>query len=634
MKEKMHLNLKSFKTRLLIIFIIPSFAFLYFLYLFTQNEYSVQHQIFKYQSSTKIMVSLSKLVHALQLERGLSAGYIVSNKTILKEKLSKQCKITDNIYSKVLETSKSNYYLSDINIKNQYIISNALKLLKNIGSIRKSVLNNSITFKQEIEYYSSINNLLILSIKNINLKFLTLQNKNGTINWLLQMQEYAGIERAYTYNLLLSKNKNKELIYTIKRFVQQRKTLENNLLLSASLDLVTIYKKLYKKELDDKMDYCSKNIFDNNFYNLNPHECFETSSKYINTLNSIYQTILNLHVKRANKAYQQSIQYLYIIYIISIISTTMILIIFYLLFKLITQEENNKIDLQIAAYTFEAYSGVVVTDADGTILKVNQSFTEITGYSKNEVIGQNPRILKSEKYTNKFFEKMWTSLIKEGQWQGEITNKRKNGELYHEMLSIASIRNNNGVITHYIAQFIDISEIQEAQNVLQHQIDHDFLSGLLNRKALIQRLKESYSKAKRHNLLQAFLFIDLDNFKSVNDTYGHDIGDKLIVEVAQRMKITLREEDIVARLGGDEFAVLVTNLTEGKKEVEQIATKLLHEISKEMVLDNFSIKISSSIGIKLFPTKNTSMKNIIIHADTAMYMAKKEGKNKFVFYQN
>jgi len=580
------------------------------------------------------MVTLSKLVHNLQLERGLSAGYIVSTEQNLKINLLKQYKITDNIYNKLLKSIKKSSFLKNISVKNQNIIFNTTDLLKGINDIRTSIIDTSIDFEQEINYYSKLNNLLILSIKNINSKFLILQNENGIIDNLLRIQEYAGLERAYSYSILLTQDKTDKLMFSIKKLRQQRKRLEENLLLSASQDLVLLYKKLYKKEIEYKVNYCTQNIFNGNFSILNAEQCFKASTQYIDMLDNIYQNILNGYVKKANMKYDDSLKSLYIIYTVAVISAFMVLLLFYILFKLINREEKNKIDLQIAAYTFEAREGVVITNSQGIILKVNKSFTSITGYEADETPGNTPRILKSNKHPESFYKNIWDTLSKKGQWQGEIINKRKNGEFYNEMLSISSIKNEDGIVIHYIAQFLDISEIKKAQEILQHQVDHDYLSGLLNKKALTQQLKEAYSKAKRHNLQYAFLFIDLDNFKKINDTYGHDIGDKLIVEVAKRMKMALREEDIVARLSGDEFGIIIMNLVKNEKEVEEIAEKLLKEISREMALDSHYVRISSSIGIKLFPKNNTSLEDIIVHADSAMYTAKKQGKNRFIFYKN
>ena len=318
----------SFKVKLVAIFIIPSFAFLYFSYLYIQNEYALQDKISKYQHSTKIIVTLSNLVYTLQLERGLSAGYIVSNEINLKTDLLEQYKMTDNAYNKLLKISKNSFFLSDISIKNQNIIFNAIDLVKNINDTRSSVMDSSIDFEREISYYSSINNLLILSIKNINSKFSTLQNDNGTIDNLLQIQEYSGLQRAYTYNFLLSHEKTNKLLFGIDDYIKHRKIVQESLLLSASKDFISIYNKLYKKDMEEKIYYCSKNILNNNFHRLDAEKCFEASTKYINMLDNIYQNILNSYIKKANILYENSLKYLYFTYVIAVLSIFMVLLLF------------------------------------------------------------------------------------------------------------------------------------------------------------------------------------------------------------------------------------------------------------------------------------------------------------------
>ncbi len=630
------INIKSFKIKLLIIFIVPTFAFLYFSYLYIQKEYKFQEKILRYQYSIEFIAKVSALVHTLQIERGLSAGYIVSKKGSIKKRLLNQYNKSDKNYNTLLNISKENYFIHNISSIDQNILSKAIQKLQKIKNIRSSVTNGSMSFEKEIDYYTKINNTLILLVKNINSGFISFHHDSNTIDYFLKLQEYAGLQRAYTYNLLLSQKSNNEILWKMQEFVKQKEMMKSNLLLTASKDSIAIYKRFYNKKIEDKVHYCFKKTLEGAFTKIDASRCFDASTRYIDMLNTIYDNILNYYVKEAEDLSTSSSNRLYSAIVVEIISIFTILLLFYILFRLIISEEKNKLDLRIAAYTFEAQEGVVITNAQGEILKANKSFTDITGYTIEDVKGMTPRVLKSDKHPKSFYKDIWEKLQRKGQWQGEIINKRKNGEIYNEMLSVSSIKNEEGVTTHYIGQFLDISEIKEAQKALQHQVDHDFLTSLLSRKALQQRLREEYSKSKRHNLKHAFLFIDLDHFKSINDNYGHAIGDNVIMEVADRLKRILREEDAVARISGDEFGVLITNLQldsiEALAVVEHISTKILQEISREMHFESCSIKISSSIGIKLFPDENTLFEDIIIHADKAMYKAKDKGKNQFIFY--
>lgn len=631
------LGLKSLKAKLLVIFIVPSLAFGYFFYLYIQKEYSTQNTISQYKYSIKVISKVSSLIHTLQIERGLSAGYIIVKKNKeIKSKLLHQYKITDEAYKNIVSIMKSRYFLKNIDQTNQHILYQAIHSLQNMKQMRSDVLNSSVSFEKEIEYYSAINEKLIVLIKNLNAQFTKFHHDNNTIDYFLQIQEYAGLERAYTYNLLLSGVKKNEILWHIKELVHQREKIQENLLMSASRSSIAIYKKFYKKEIEAHFQYCFQEIAKGQFKKVSAHQCFEASTRYINMLNTIYETILKHYVQQVDSISKKSLQHLYTALSVGVLSVIIIVILLYILIQLIINEEKNKFDLQIAAYTFEAQEGVVITDVTGKILKVNRSFTVITGYTLDEVQGQTPRILKSNKHPESFYAEIWEALYTKGQWQGEIINRRKSGEYYDEMLSITAIKNEEGEITHFIGQFLDISEIKEAQIALQYQVDHDFLTGLFSRKALEQRLHEEYSKAKRHNLQHAFLFIDLDHFKSINDTYGHAIGDQVLIAVAKRLKSILREEDIVARISGDEFGVLVTNLPldslKAFCELEHIATKILQNVSQEIACETCTLKISLSIGIKLFPTTNTGFEEIIINADKAMYKAKQRGKNQYVFY--
>jgi len=306
--------------------------------------------------------------------------------------------------------------------------------------------------------------------------------------------------------------------------------------------------------------------------------------------------------------------------------------------KISTQEKRKKDleELRISAYAFDTQEAMTITDITGNFIKVNRAFCEITGYTKEEVLGQNPKILKSSLHDKEFYKNMWNELIKNGSWHGEIYNKRKNGEIFPEILSITAIKNDENITTHYIAQFVDISQMKQAQQEAEYQANHDFLTGLLNRKSLMSRLKEEHAKALRHNFLHAFLFIDLDNFKQINDTYGHIVGDKIIISVADRLKQITREEDIVSRISGDEFVIMILNIDEEDSDaifgLNKICNKIISTISDRFYIDDIEIDITSSIGVNFFPDGEEDIDEIIINADKAMYNAKEKGKNQFIFF--
>ena len=308
----------------------------------------------------------------------------------------------------------------------------------------------------------------------------------------------------------------------------------------------------------------------------------------------------------------------------------------------LNKEEKEKMrhdyeeQLRIASYAFDSQEAMAITDIDANLVRVNNAFTQITGYSKEEVLGQNPKILKSGVHDDAFYVRMWDCLLKEGYWSGELYNKRKNGEIYPEKTTITAIKNDKGETTHYIAQFFDITEIKENQEKLMYEIQHDSLTGLYNRVVLKERLKQSLSAASRHNHLDALLFLDLDNFKYVNDSLGHNVGDKLLKNIANTLTNLSREDDVVVRLGGDEFVILVHNVGETRQKavvhVEQYAQRIIDALNQPVVIDNFTLTSTASIGVTFFPEENKDIDEIIKNADSAMYMAKRQGKNQIMFF--
>ena len=298
----------------------------------------------------------------------------------------------------------------------------------------------------------------------------------------------------------------------------------------------------------------------------------------------------------------------------------------------------TKEDLRIASYAFEAQEAMTITDINGNIIKINQAFTDITGYSAQEVIGKNPNILQSSKHDKQFYQQMWEALKNKGRWKGEIYNKRKNGQIYPEILSITAIKDENDITTHYIAQFLDISHIKNAQREAEHKAQHDILTGLANRAKLIEETENAFARGRHTDLQHAFMFLDIDNFKHVNDFYGHNIGDALLVEIASRLSASIRKGDIVSRLGGDEFAIVILNLDTSEqvsvKKATLFAEKIQQIMAEPIIIDSQSFDITFSIGIKLFPDHEKNAQDVMTHADIAMYQAKKSGRNQFAFFDH
>ncbi|CAL94161.1 EAL domain-containing protein [Azoarcus olearius] len=298
----------------------------------------------------------------------------------------------------------------------------------------------------------------------------------------------------------------------------------------------------------------------------------------------------------------------------------------------ITERRAAEERLRQAATVFDnTVEGISITDRDGIIQSVNPAFSRITGYAEAEVIGCHTRILQSGRHGADYYRAMWRTLARTGQWQGEIWNRRKTGEVYPQWLTIGTVRDDEGEVSNYVAVFSDISQIKDAQSQLERLAHYDPLTGLPNRALLGDRLAHAISRARRAGTSVAVLFLDLDGFKNVNDSLGHPAGDRLLQIIAERLCGALRSEGSVSRFGGDEFAVVLEDVVRGEA-VSEVAEHLIAEIARPLDLDGHGAHVSASIGIALFPRDGDDATTLIKAADTAMYRSKALGRNTFSFH--
>jgi len=310
----------------------------------------------------------------------------------------------------------------------------------------------------------------------------------------------------------------------------------------------------------------------------------------------------------------------------------------------ITEMKTAEMRLQLASNVFHsAYEGITITDADASILDINDSFTRITGYSRDEVVGKNPRLLQSGRQDVTFYQALWASLLDSGHWCGEIWNRRKSGEIYPEWLDISAVRDDLGVTQQYVAVFSDITARKELEERVRQMAFYDPLTALPNRRLLTDRLGQALLFGKRNGMYGALMFLDLDNFKPLNDTHGHAMGDLLLIEVARRLQACVRQNDTVARIGGDEFVVMLTKLgTHAEASQAQalaIAEKIRSSLAQTYCLTPaghaqrtaaIEHHCSCSIGLVLFAPGQDDQDAIVEQADAAMYQAKAAGRNRVV----
>jgi diguanylate cyclase (GGDEF)-like protein/PAS domain S-box-containing protein len=298
----------------------------------------------------------------------------------------------------------------------------------------------------------------------------------------------------------------------------------------------------------------------------------------------------------------------------------------------VTQRREEEKRQRLAQSVFDnTIEGIMVTDSNKIITSVNPAFTTITGYSLNEAIGKRPSMLSSNKHDKNFYKKMWKEIDKTGSWQGEIWNKRKDGELYPELLTISKIVDEDQNVINYIGVFSDISLMKHTQEKLEYIAHHDPLTMLPNRLLLEARLEHSIEWAKQENFKIAVLFLDLDHFKEINDAFGRSMGDEVLIKVARRLKGLLKEEDTIARIGGDEFIIMVEHCDD-LISLEKTIQNILNLFEKPIRAKDHSFKLTCSIGVSLYPNDGQDMETLIKNADAAMYQAKESGRNMYTFY--
>ena len=298
----------------------------------------------------------------------------------------------------------------------------------------------------------------------------------------------------------------------------------------------------------------------------------------------------------------------------------------------VTHVRETEFESRLSSLVFKSSAeGIIITDVEGEIMAVNPAFSRITGYSSEEVIGRTPRILNSGLQPPEFYTEFWRALREEGVWQGEIFNRKKNGEVYPEWLNVTTVRGSGGQILSYIAVLSDLSRLLAAEKQLAFLAHYDALTQLPNRHLFSDRLERLIAQARRSEQRFALLFIDLDNFKPINDTLGHLTGDGVLKEIAARILAGVRESDTVARLGGDEFVIIAAGLS-GEAEIGRFCAKLIDAIGRPMTIDGHELAISGSFGCAVFPEHGGDGLLLLKRADEAMYRAKKVGGGRYALF--
>ncbi|MBE0488988.1 MAG: diguanylate cyclase [Halomonas sp.] len=292
--------------------------------------------------------------------------------------------------------------------------------------------------------------------------------------------------------------------------------------------------------------------------------------------------------------------------------------------------QRQREQMRLAASVFShAHEGIMITSPEALIIEVNPAFSEITGYSREEAIGQPTSLLRSGRHDATFYAKLWNVLLDSGYWEGEIWDRHRSGRLYPQRLTISAVRDESGKVSHFVALIADITALKAHQQELEHLAHYDALTGLPTRPLLADRIRQAMAAARRHQQYMALVFIDLDGFKAVNDTHGHDMGDRLLIELGRRMQAELRETDTLARLGGDEFVAVLVELASEEASLP-VLERLLHRVAAPVEIDGQRLEVSASMGVAFYPAgEELDADQLMRQADQAMYRAKRGGKNRY-----
>jgi diguanylate cyclase (GGDEF)-like protein/PAS domain S-box-containing protein len=639
------MKIQSFRIKIFTMFVLLALITGFFSIYFLKLKYDESTETSTYILSSEIARKITYLVHAIQNERGLSAAYLTGvNDADFTKRLEHAYPATDE-QIRDLERFMTQESRTLVHLRHKMLPHNHVHLahlqtaLKQLSAMRKSVHDHTVALEEMMRYYRRINQALL------GMYYGLIQINPGAYAYgidtyrLERIREFAGLERAYVYYTILLQQYSLQRIAKIRHYIDLQdsefKTIKTHLTPEAKERFGrTVFSPHFSKPIAQMRQM----FFQYRLTREDAPKWFRISTRRINELEQVSAEIMAENQRQMSDRYNRQRRDFRLMLFGAIIAFIVLAVLLYLLNRLLKHLRATMDDLRIASYAFDSHEAMAITDTDATILKINKAFTKITGYSAEEAIGKNPNILKSGRHSREFYQQMWHQLIEKGYWRGEIKNMRKNGEVYDEQLSITAIKDDEGKIIHYISQFLDISELKKAEAEARHQATHDFLTQLPNRSSLLEKLGEENARALRHDFVNAFIFADIDDFKKINDVYGHAAGDKLLREVSHRLRSNVRQEDYVARISGDEFGIILVEIGADEHEASTAArtacTKILNSLDRPYIINEVSVNIGVSLGIKLFPASEQSIEEVVTNADTAMYKAKERGKNRFVFFDH
>jgi len=596
----------------------------------TKRSYSQTRALIQFSQS------IGDFVHESQKERGLSAAYLGSNGDIeFKSRLKKQRLLSDKKFLALLQRVRT---LSRYSLPATFhqSIQMSIEKQKQLGDIRERVINLEISASEEIDFYTELNanflGLLPLSAKLAPTREIALRLYDNTL--LVECTEKAAIERGTLANIFAAKRFEPGMYEKVISVHAIHQSCKQSFIDKASNNERNLYNSYFSHTLFQDSHRIYEQVLSGDF-SMGATKWFNHMTVNIDQLKTLHERFDQLLEEDLSRLEKKTLLKHEIFLVGSFgYGFFMLLGAIYLVQQMFAMINT----LRISSVVFDSNEGVLVADINGKIMRVNPAFEKISGYSESEVLGLTPALLKSGLNDSQFYKDMWDSLINKGFWNGEIYNRRKNGEIYPEYLSISAVRDEYRKITHYVGIFSDITAKKENEERINRLAFYDPLTQLPNRRLLFERLEHALVKNERNKTYSMVAFIDLDNFKIVNDTKGHLVGDDLLKEAGNRLLEAIRAEDTVARLGGDEFVILIEDLGSSREQAFKIASDIGSKISlllqKPFEIHEELFFVTGSIGIAILDNYTQTVNEILAQADTAMYSAKESGKHTFRFFDS
>jgi diguanylate cyclase (GGDEF)-like protein/PAS domain S-box-containing protein len=584
--------------------------------------------------------AIGLLIHELQRERGLSSGYIASRGQNFGEILVAQHNRTD--LSRVALTAKIQNMAINLGIQERLDAA-----LAQMPGMRHRVQRLEISREYTVDRYTEVIDTLFslqLSTFGNSIESSIFRQQIAFVAFS-QAKEKAGQERALLSAMLSDQNFSAGRLISFNQIKAAEEARLGNFLRLADPEALASYQTILKQPEIKDAERIRQRVLAAGLREATygkglleeveapplprPEAWFSLASEKIDAMKALEDTLSQTVDTSAREMESRARQELLISGLLVLLSTILAGL---LILQIRRGQRVAEHQLSLAKAVFSnSVESILVTDANLRIIEVNPAFTRVNGFSREEIIGKNPRVMKSGRHEPEFYEKIWQQIKAKGTWEGEVWNRRKNGEIYPALLSIAAVNDQNGQISNYTGMIFDLSQHKTVEALLNQLRTFDALTALPNRESWLSELDQAVAKAERNNSRFSVLEIDLDRFKLINDSLGHAIGDKVLIESAERIKNTLRKHDIVARPGGNRFSVLLYEIA-NPQDIGTVCEKLVSAFARPFDLDSVFTHITASIGIAIYPNDGGDAETVMMAAESALYSAKADGRNLYKYY--